>query len=67
MLFNDPTFAIKLDDDFKLSNNNQHHFITLNRDCPGCRVGLVPHPFAHCYPYHLNDAYEERGLVKRSA
>ena len=53
-------------DDFKMSNNNQHHFIILNRGCPGCRGGLVPHPFAHRYPYHLNDAYEERGLVKRS-
>merc|ERR1719445_2284092 len=53
-------------DDFKLSNNNQHHFIILNRGCPGCRRGLVPHPFAHRYPYHLSDAYEERGLVKRS-
>merc|ERR1711902_363870 len=28
--------------------------------------GLVPHPFAYRYPYHLSDAYEERGLVKRS-
>ena len=52
-------------DDFELSNN-QHHFVAFNRGCPGCRGGLVPHPFAHRYPYHLNDAYEERGLVKRS-
>merc|ERR1712244_192384 len=52
-------------DDFELSNNN--HFIAFNRGCPGCRGGLVPHPFAYHYPYHLSDAYEERGLVKRSA
>ena len=52
-------------DDFELSNN-QHHFVAFNRGCPGCRGGLVPHPFTHRYPYHLNDAYEERGLVKRS-
>jgi len=53
-------------DDFELSNNNQHHFVAFNRGCPGCRGGLVPHPFAYRYPYHLSDAYEERGLVKRS-
>merc|ERR1719445_1921961 len=52
-------------DDFELSNN-QHHFVAFNRGCPGCRGGLVPHPFAYRYPYHLSDAYEERGLVKRS-
>ena len=53
--------------DFKLSNNNQHHFITFNRGCPGCRQGeLFPHPFVYRYPYHLTNAYEERGLVKRS-
>merc|ERR1712018_843098 len=52
-------------DDFELSNN-QHHFDAFNRGCPGCRGGLVPHPFAYRYPYHLSDAYEERGLVKRS-
>merc|ERR1712066_156197 len=52
-------------DDFELSNN-QHHFVVFNRGCPGCRGGLVPHPFAYRYPYHLSDAYEERGLVKRS-
>merc|ERR1712154_286028 len=45
-------------DDFELSNNNQHHFVAFNRGCPGCRGGLVPYP--------LSDAYEERGLVKRS-
>ena len=52
-------------DDFELSNN-QHHFVAFNRGCPGCGGGLVPHPFAYRYPYHLTDAYEERGLVKRS-
>ena len=52
-------------DDFELSNN-QHQFVAFNRGCPGCRGGLVPHPFAYRYPYHLSDAYEERGLVKRS-
>merc|ERR1712066_1079666 len=52
-------------DDFELSNN-QHHFVAFNRGCPGCGGGLVPHPFAYRYPYHLSDAYEERGLVKRS-
>merc|ERR1712241_1182163 len=52
-------------DDFELSNN-QHHFVAFNRGCPGCRGGLVLHPFAYRYPYHLSDAYEERGLVKRS-
>merc|ERR1712066_1142516 len=52
-------------DDFELSNN-QHHFVAFNRGCPGCRGGLVPPPFAYRYPYHLSDAYEERGLVKRS-
>merc|ERR1711884_580994 len=52
-------------DDFELSTN-QHHFDAFNRGCPGCRGGLVPHPFAYRYPYHLSDAYEERGLVKRS-
>ena len=53
-------------DDFKLSDNNQHHFIAFNRGCHGCRGGFVPNPFAHRYPYHLTDTYEERGLVKRS-
>merc|ERR1712214_277025 len=53
-------------DDFELSNNNQHHFVAFNRGCPGCRGRLVPRPFAYRYPYHLSDAYEERGLVKRS-
>merc|ERR1712241_309473 len=52
-------------DDFELSNN-QHHFVAFNRGCPGCRGGLVPHPFAYRYPYHLSDVYDERGLVKRS-
>ena len=52
-------------DDFELSNN-QHHFVAFNRGCPGCRGGLVPHPFTHRYPYQLTDTYEERGLVKRS-
>merc|ERR1712241_683583 len=52
-------------DDFELSNN-QHHFVAFNRGCPGCRGGFVPHPFAYRYPYRLSDAYEERGLVKRS-
>merc|ERR1719229_1296581 len=53
-------------DDFELSNINQHHFVAFNRGCPGCRGGLVPHPFAYRYPYHLNNAYEERSMVKRS-
>merc|ERR1712001_420406 len=53
-------------DDFELSNINQHHFVAFNRGCPGCRGGLVPHPFAYRYPYQLTNAYEERGLVKRS-
>merc|ERR1712241_1596129 len=52
-------------DDFELSNN-QHHFVAFNRGCPGCRGGLVPHPFAYRYPYQLTNAYDERGLVKRS-
>merc|ERR1712214_210415 len=52
-------------DDFELSNN-QHHIVAFSRGCPGCRGGLVPHPFAYRYPYHLSDVYEERGLFKRS-